>query len=569
MLTPTMADTDVTQVTPLETEGVKCGPMGADIPMPAPVGGATSFAEVDAYELAREVDDGVYALRRHFEDIVSNIWGDDAMTVADKQAAIIKASRDLADRMAEVADEEMGEGERGLVGGIKSLLTRAKAVWTGAYINNLPDSAFAFIESGGKKDDDSKTTPRNLRHFPHHNAKGEVDLPHLRNAMSRMMQSPHGDDAKPHLDAHAKKMGVGMMGEEKDVGATSFIVTKDLEGSYRWLALSSNNFEDREGETFSEEAHREYIDWVDRSKDYPELRLWHVPGTAIGHADFAAYADHFMLHSGTFDPEFQHLAPALAAKQYGVSHGFHYAESDKQGGVFSRYRTFEVSILPPERAANSWTSFASIQAIKEVVMTLPADKKQFLVDHIGPERTDVVESALATVGKELVGLGISFKDLDDAAPAAADPPAAQAPADPPADPDPKPDPAPDGEGDGDGDGDAAAPSDELKELIAGVKALASLPTDIAGLKEQLTAMGTRVEALERSDDAKLDDRMAPQRAAVVTNRPSNSDGNVIDDDKADTMIGDKAVDAPVNPILPYVTDLFGAGKKEDQQAAAV
>lgn len=32
--------------------------------------------------------------------------------------------------------------------------------------NDLPDSAFAYIEPGGKKDSEGKTTPRSLRHYP-------------------------------------------------------------------------------------------------------------------------------------------------------------------------------------------------------------------------------------------------------------------------------------------------------------------------------------------------------------------------------------------------------------------
>lgn len=83
------------------------------------------------------------------------------------------------------------------------------AEWTTAFINNLPDSAFAYIESGGEKDDEGKTTPRSLRHFPHHNAQGNLDLPHLRNALSRGPQSDVWPSGKGHLDQHAEEAGVG------------------------------------------------------------------------------------------------------------------------------------------------------------------------------------------------------------------------------------------------------------------------------------------------------------------------------------------------------------------------
>jgi hypothetical protein len=82
------------------------------------------------------------------------------------------------------------------------------AEWTSAYINDLPDSSFAYIEPGGKVVD-GKTEPRSLRHFPYKDAEGNVDLPHLRNAMARAPQSPFGDKAMPKLKAAAAANDVG------------------------------------------------------------------------------------------------------------------------------------------------------------------------------------------------------------------------------------------------------------------------------------------------------------------------------------------------------------------------
>lgn len=81
-----------------------------------------------------------------------------------------------------------------------------KAVWTAAYINDLPDSAFLYIESGGEKDSEGKTTPRSLRHFPVKDANGSVDMPHLRNALSRIPQSDLPQDVKDRCTAMAQRM---------------------------------------------------------------------------------------------------------------------------------------------------------------------------------------------------------------------------------------------------------------------------------------------------------------------------------------------------------------------------
>lgn len=64
-----------------------------------------------------------------------------------------------------------------------------KAVWSTATVNDLPDSSFLLIESGGEKDEEGKTKPRSLRHFPYKDADGKVDLPHLRNAIARIPQA--------------------------------------------------------------------------------------------------------------------------------------------------------------------------------------------------------------------------------------------------------------------------------------------------------------------------------------------------------------------------------------------
>src|SRR5262245_54417668 len=92
-----------------------------------------------------------------------------------------------------------------------------KRAWNTAYINTLPDSSFAFIEDGGSKDSEGKTTPRSLRHLPYKDASGKVDLPHLRNALARLPQSSLSAEAKGKaqrkLEAAARSAGVGDYGK--------------------------------------------------------------------------------------------------------------------------------------------------------------------------------------------------------------------------------------------------------------------------------------------------------------------------------------------------------------------
>jgi len=92
-----------------------------------------------------------------------------------------------------IEDGELGLGQwvevsEELIEASGEPLDIGKAVWSTAYVNNLPDSAFLYIESGGSKDSEGKTTPRGLRHLPYKDTAGKVDAAHLRNAIARASQ---------------------------------------------------------------------------------------------------------------------------------------------------------------------------------------------------------------------------------------------------------------------------------------------------------------------------------------------------------------------------------------------
>ena len=84
--------------------------------------------------------------------------------------------------------------------------------WSAKDIDNLPDDAFAYIEKGGKKDEEGKTVPRSLRHLPYKGPDGKPDAAHVRNALARLPQTQIPDAAKAEanskLQAAAKQLGI-------------------------------------------------------------------------------------------------------------------------------------------------------------------------------------------------------------------------------------------------------------------------------------------------------------------------------------------------------------------------
>lgn len=89
------------------------------------------------------------------------------------------------------------------------------AAWDATYVNSLPDSAFAAILPGGKKDKTGRTSPRTLRLFPHHDVSGKVDSGHVDRAASRLEQDnpdvPAASltAARKHIDAHQGELSAG------------------------------------------------------------------------------------------------------------------------------------------------------------------------------------------------------------------------------------------------------------------------------------------------------------------------------------------------------------------------
>lgn len=189
-------------------------------------------------------------------------------------------------------------------------------------------------------------------------------------------------------------------------------------GNGVWFAAYTNNFEDREGEIISEKAHDRYVARVNAGLvPMPELWHYHVPGTRHGVAKAIWRDGHVVCAAGTFDDT---PAGRAAEKAYRrqrnieLSHGFRYPSWALKAGVYEDINTFEISTLPPGRAANPYTTFEEVEA-----MALSDEQKKSILATFGAEQGQAIidlNNKQAERAKTLAESGAKFKDYADLKP---------------------------------------------------------------------------------------------------------------------------------------------------------
>jgi hypothetical protein len=269
-------------------------------------------------------------------------------------------------------------------------------------------------------------------------------------------------------------------------------IIKQADGRMRWYARYSNNFKDRDGEIITEAAHKEYIDWAASSGVYPELWLWHTPGTRLGQADWLDFADGFTHVSGLLDrgDVVSGAVQSLRDKQLGVSHGM---LCSQQGNLITKYRSFEISVLPLERAS-VWTTSFDI-AGKETQMAFTPEKRTFLVSALGEDRVKALEANTDAAVGALKQLGVEYKSAE------------------------------------------AVEAVAAEEASEGFKTLAGQISELTGMVKELAAaqvaQAAVVKELQKPIEDQLDDAFLAKVASKVTaTRPTEAKDNVTTTDEA-------------------------------------
>lgn len=200
--------------------------------------------------------------------------------------------------------------------------------------------------------------------------------------------------------------------------ASPLSVLKQADGSYRWVLISSNSFEDRDAEVVSQRALEADVARADRDKDYGPLLWWHLngkvkdgerlPTVKLGECDFNAMHGRMLIESGTFVSPAVARAVEAVKESLEVSLGFDFPESALDGeGVIHEIRRTERSLLPRGRASNPLTAVPLVQ--KEFAML--KEKVEALTKVLGGNK-ELVNQVLriAESGeKEAVAAGVRTK----------------------------------------------------------------------------------------------------------------------------------------------------------------
>jgi hypothetical protein len=224
-------------------------------------------------------------------------------------------------------------------------------------------------------------------------------------------------------------------------GASCPMVLKQANGQYRWILLSTNSYQDRDGEIVSQKAQEADVERMNTTKQYGPLRLWHMgypdvtakeagPGVDIGDCDFAQMIGRVRVESGTFRNERVAAAIKGRADQWAGSIGFfHPLDQPDQNGVYADSYTFERSLLPRGKASNTLTPLAAI--VKENEMTTKEEKVAQLTNLLGDASlADAVLKQVEATEKAAEERGLKYKQQTESKTdkAKAEPPAEDTPA---------------------------------------------------------------------------------------------------------------------------------------------
>lgn len=268
---------------------------------------------------------------------------------------------------------------------------------------------------------------------------------------------------------------------------------KEVGPDLRFYLRVSNNFEDREHQTITLAAHKEYIEWVEAENAYPELWVWHASKSRLGQVDLLDVSNGVLVASGLIDADRKEVAVALAESGEcdGVSHGFLHKSI---GNDIVRYRSYEISLVPRRFAANY--AGGGVLLTKELEMAFTPEKKALLTKYYGEEQVNVMEKDTERLQAEFASMGVQSKEVDESVTLAEQLAAL-----------------------------TKAMADGFTVLAAGNKAAL---TSMEEFKAEMATARTEVAEAKKTLDERVEETLSPKVAPSSVVAPSQSDKNIVD-----------------------------------------
>lgn len=175
----------------------------------------------------------------------------------------------------------------------------------------------------------------------------------------------------------------------KDKPQGALLIKQGQDGKHYAYCKPTNNFQDRSKDILTEKSHQEYVDFVTtHPQAMPALQLWHEDATThVNKACWAAWADNSLHLVFELTPDeaarWETLGKSYDLAMSHRSYALDYSFKSDGGRIINKYRMYEASGLPRDKADNLFTDLSVIA--KEEPMPFDADKRQFLVTAFGEE----------------------------------------------------------------------------------------------------------------------------------------------------------------------------------------
>jgi hypothetical protein len=370
-----------------------------------------SFSELDTALDAQKKVEKINETSRMVRDLVNNIlW---SPLGPDEKASAIKAvADDFGARVRSIMDSPMIKAAVE-IDALELQATLARDKRNLSFSERVKDMVAGVIQ---KVSDESKLKDEDfafvieregvrVRKYPIHNVAV------IRKSIEEVTElAKDGDEdaiaTMPVLHQIAKEKGIDVSMEKE---GNAIQIEKDANGDWRMVSWVSNKWLDRDKEIICEDAHKEYVEWVNANPEFmPASLSWHIPETVReNHVDFMDYIDGFLVSSVKLtEKEATSLLEISKEVNLGMSHGSFVLERDPSDPrIITKYRMYEVSDLPLKNAANPFTDLETIS--KEVGM----DKKAYLSGIMGKEKAEAYLEKIGLVKQALEAAQIESKEV--------------------------------------------------------------------------------------------------------------------------------------------------------------